>query len=348
MVGDEMTLFRQQEDGKFDVLEKTAFSDLERKLEDWIEASPGILFDGEPLAVISRQPRSSHGKYLDLLAVDRRGTTVVVELKRGEAPREVVAQALEYAAWVESLTFDQLDEIARNYATQRGIEAHGIRDLYGRVFGDGDADDSPVDATVVTFNSRQTIVIVAEEFSPEVEQTARYLRARLGADIHAVRFSVHRAGGEIVLETSSVVGREPVKAVQAPKDEGGNDDDVRAYVKTDFMKSIVGAFDQWAWAFGDPGFSIEHPGWNRRIRYRGEELIYFYHAKNWLSLAFKQPTEGELKCAKAGLSHPEHIREHAEHFWCRLYEPSDIDLIKSMLDLRVASAKVGQRGEPGP
>ena len=74
-----------------------------------------------------------------------------------------------------------------------------------------------MDPDVITFNSRQIIVVVAESFTAEVEQTARYFRSRLGADVHLVRVSVHRAGDEVVLETSEVVGREPVRVPQPNK-----------------------------------------------------------------------------------------------------------------------------------
>ncbi len=50
-----------------------------------------MLLAGEELVVIARQPRTSSGKILDLLALDHTGATVVIELKRGQAPREVVA-----------------------------------------------------------------------------------------------------------------------------------------------------------------------------------------------------------------------------------------------------------------
>jgi hypothetical protein len=339
-----MTLFKQQADGKFDVLEKTPFADLEKKLEDWIEANPGILFSGEPLAVISRQPRNVHGKYLDLLAVDRRGTTVIVELKRGEAPRDVMAQALEYAAWVESLSDEQLDQIAGSYAASKGIEAHGVRDLYARTFAEGESDPGAFDPGVVTFNSRQTIVIVAEAFTPEVEQTARYLRSRLGADLHAIRFSVHKAGGEIVLETNTVVGGEPVKAVQGAKAEEGTDDDIRAYVNGDLMKSFVGVFDDWTRSYNDSDFTIEHPGWNRRIRFRGLQLVYYYHAKNWLSVWYHTTLEADLQRAQEGLSQPEHLKAAPDYFWCRLYTAGDIELIKAMLAERVARLKLESAG----
>ena len=69
--------------------------DLEGRLEDWLWRDIGLLSD--ELMLIGRQIRQ-YGLPLDLLAVDREGNLVVVELKRDKTPRDVVAQALDYAS----------------------------------------------------------------------------------------------------------------------------------------------------------------------------------------------------------------------------------------------------------
>lgn len=333
-----MTLFKLQAGERFEVLEQAPFMELERKLEDWIEASPGILFDGEPLAVIARQPRNIHGKFLDLLAVDRRGATVVAELKRGEAPREVLAQAFEYAAWVDSLPFEQLDEIARSYAASKGSPASGLHDLYRLAFA-GDEDEEPVDPAVITFNSRQVIVIVAERFTSEVEQTARYFRSRLGVDLRLVRFSVHKAGGETVLETATVVGSEPPRKAPAAAETANDDESLRARAMTEFARNVVGTFDEWALEQDDPELVVEHPGPHRRVRYRGVELIFFYYTLRWLTLWLNDGSEEELLLLRARLARPETILVRDRRFECRLYEQSDVDLIKAILAARIAAAR---------
>lgn len=53
--------------------------------------------------VVGRQVTTAFGKLIDLLAVDAEGNLTVVELKRDRTPREVVAQVLDYASWVEVL-----------------------------------------------------------------------------------------------------------------------------------------------------------------------------------------------------------------------------------------------------
>lgn len=125
-----MPLFRLAEPAKLVPSDAVPFPDLEKKLEDWIELNPHILLDGETVAIIARQPRTAHGKFSDLLGVDESGACAIVELKRGETPRDVVAQALEYAAWVDSLSGDELDELARTFAATRGYAADGVLGLY--------------------------------------------------------------------------------------------------------------------------------------------------------------------------------------------------------------------------
>src|SRR3990172_2504113 len=125
-----MPIYKQDESGKFVPFEKTPFPDLEKVLEDWIENNPHLVLEEENVAIFARQPRTAFDKYLDLLAVDETGATVIIELKRGETPRDVVAQTLEYAAWVDNLTVDQLNDLAHDYAQKRGSEAQNLADLY--------------------------------------------------------------------------------------------------------------------------------------------------------------------------------------------------------------------------
>ena len=69
---------------------------LEERLEDWLETDISVLDPN--LLVIGRQVRTDFGGQIDLLCLDSAGDTVVVELKKGRTPREVTAQALDYAS----------------------------------------------------------------------------------------------------------------------------------------------------------------------------------------------------------------------------------------------------------
>ena len=70
-------------------------------LEQWIVSTSEVL--GEDVLLIGRQVQTRSGP-LDLLAVDRAGNTVIIELKRGLVAREVLAQAIDYASDIASWT----------------------------------------------------------------------------------------------------------------------------------------------------------------------------------------------------------------------------------------------------
>ena len=95
---------------------------LERYLESWLENSPGALTQDELILWIGRQTSATTEEgtiFPDLLGVDSEGNLVIVELKRDRAPRDVVAQLLEYAAWANELSEDQVHEMAEGYFQTR-------------------------------------------------------------------------------------------------------------------------------------------------------------------------------------------------------------------------------------
>ena len=81
---------------------------LEEQLEDWLASDISLLDPG--LLVIGKQVLTEFGGKIDLLCMDSAGDTVVVELKRGRTPREVTAQALDYASWVRDLSREKIEE----------------------------------------------------------------------------------------------------------------------------------------------------------------------------------------------------------------------------------------------
>lgn len=74
---------------------------LEKNIHDWIEQDPSML--DPDLMIIGREVRTSANKRIDLLGVNPDGNLVIIELKKDQAHREVVAQTLEYASWVATL-----------------------------------------------------------------------------------------------------------------------------------------------------------------------------------------------------------------------------------------------------
>lgn len=82
--------------------------DTEADLEQIIEQCPGLVRDD--LLVVARQFRFSTRDRVDLLCLQNQTRWTIVELKRDKMPREVVAQAMDYAAQLTSMSAADLAE----------------------------------------------------------------------------------------------------------------------------------------------------------------------------------------------------------------------------------------------
>ena len=104
-------------------LEERRFSDLglrEREhLQEWIAHMPEAL--GEELLVIQKEfdGFADTRERLDLLALDKEGRLVIVENKLDDSGRDVVWQALKYAAYCSNLTQKEIPPSIRSTWTVR-------------------------------------------------------------------------------------------------------------------------------------------------------------------------------------------------------------------------------------
>lgn len=103
---------------------KPVSMDSESRLEDCLCEDLSIL--SPDLMLIGRQIATDFGKIIDLLAMDAEGNLTVIELKRNRTPRDVVAQVLDYASWVQNLSYD---EIAAIYSEKN--EGRALTGFYG-------------------------------------------------------------------------------------------------------------------------------------------------------------------------------------------------------------------------
>ena len=90
----------------------------EKSLEEMIVAAPEIVSD--EWMIIGQQEDTGFGGRIDLLAIAPDSSLILIEIKRGRSPREVVAQAIDYATWVE------------------GLDAEAVYRIYSRWSGGGD------------------------------------------------------------------------------------------------------------------------------------------------------------------------------------------------------------------
>ena len=152
----------------------------EELLEDMIESDPSILED--QWLIIGRQVVTKFKKEIDLLAIAPDGSLVVIELKKSKTPRDVVAQAIDYATWAEELKADEISSIYETYSNGKNL-----KEAFQLKFKTELEEDN--------LNQSHQMVIVASEIDDATERIIQYLTDR-GIAINAVFFEVFSDGNE--------------------------------------------------------------------------------------------------------------------------------------------------------
>lgn len=183
----------------------------EFNLEDLLENNPEHLFEDSKILIIVRQITTNLNTSIDLLGIDNIGNTVVIELKRDKTPRETIAQLLEYASFVEKLDYSQLNEIFQNYS---GEEIN--LEEYHQQYFESNTEEK------ISYNKSTKLIIVAQEISKEIRQTALFLREK-GLDIYCASFKYFKTkNGEEIISLEFIVGEEEfirnkIQTVSLPK-----------------------------------------------------------------------------------------------------------------------------------
>jgi alkylated DNA nucleotide flippase Atl1 len=172
-----------------------------QEIERWLKQQPSLM--GEQLKIVGSQFAGFDKTLdrLDLLALDRDGKLVVVEIKRDDSGSGQDLQALRYAAYVSTLTAEQIVGLYRAYESkehQRELTAAEARkDLEDFITAESldalDEDEQP------------RIVLVAAGFQVGVTNTSLWLIRNFGLDITCVQVLPYEISGEIVLASTILI-----------------------------------------------------------------------------------------------------------------------------------------------
>ncbi|MGF1524907.1 MAG: hypothetical protein ACFBSF_21485 [Leptolyngbyaceae cyanobacterium] len=171
-MSEKIKLWEVQPDFSLQEISKAKLA-LEEYLEEWLENDISILSD--ELLVIGRQIKTYNGG-IDLLCIDQYGDLIIIELKRDRTPREVTAQALDYASWVVNLSGEEVVQRAETYFNQRNQE---FRDAFQSKFGTEIPD---------VINAQHRILIVGSEIDSSTKRIINYLSEHGEININAANF----------------------------------------------------------------------------------------------------------------------------------------------------------------
>jgi hypothetical protein len=132
---------------------------------------------------------------IDLLALDKAGNLVVIELKRTEDGGHMELQAIRYAAMVSTMTLEQAVEAHRKYLNSKGLDTSDPEGAILKFLG----SEEPAE-----FNTSVRIVLAAADFSKEITSSVLWLNEQ-GLDVTCVRMRPHKNGDEILLDVQQVI-----------------------------------------------------------------------------------------------------------------------------------------------
>jgi hypothetical protein len=179
----------------------------EKLLEDMIVAAPRLLSDEWML--IGRQEDTGFGGRIDLLAIAPDGSLVLVELKRDKTPRDVVAQSLDYASWVEKLRSEDIAAIYARFAPGKSF-TEDFQQRFGLLLD----EDS--------LNQSHQIIIVSASLDASTERIVTYLSER-DIPINVLCFQVFANSNEQLISRTWLFDPVHTQISAAAKPEGPNE-----------------------------------------------------------------------------------------------------------------------------
>jgi hypothetical protein len=137
---------------------------------------------GEPLLLIGEElrPASAVEDRIDLLAIDRNGSTVIIEIKRGNHKLHLL-QALSYAAMMSKWEPNQIVE-ARAQLLEKTVEETE------------EEIEEFLDVDIASLNDIQRIMLLAESYDYAVLVTSEWLSETYEVDIRCYRLELAADG----------------------------------------------------------------------------------------------------------------------------------------------------------
>lgn len=162
-----------QQSNRIRRMKEMTFSELgflERNhLQEWVANEPDSL--GEELLIIQKEFAGfdDTNERLDLLAIDKHGSLVVIENKLDDSGRDVVWQALKYASYCSTLSKNQIVQIYQKYLEREQVQATAQERICAFL------DEPSFDDVILNAGKDQRIILVAAKFRKEVTSTVLWL-----------------------------------------------------------------------------------------------------------------------------------------------------------------------------
>lgn len=183
-------------------VEACTFSELNIKerehLQEWLANTPSAL--GEELLVIQKEfdGFKDTRERLDLLALDKEGTLVIIENKLDDTGRDVVWQALKYVAYCSQLKKSDIIQIFQGYLNQQN-KSEDASEVICDFMEVGSIDEANINV-----GTNQRFILVAANFRKEVTSTVIWLNNN-GINAQCMKVTPYRIHEKILLDINQII-----------------------------------------------------------------------------------------------------------------------------------------------
>lgn len=140
-------------------------------IQEWIESTPEVL--GEELLIIAKEKSYFEGtrERPDLIALDKAGNVVVIELKRDDSGQNTEWQAIKYASYWSKFKISNIIKVFADYLKRKGE----IGSESDEVDASQKIAEFVDDGTLDNINVKQRILLVSHRFAKEVTSAVNWL-----------------------------------------------------------------------------------------------------------------------------------------------------------------------------
>jgi hypothetical protein len=189
------------ENNRLEEIHETTFSqnDLKERqhLEEWIRKNPEVL--EEDLLIIAHEyDKFEVNERLDLLAIDKEGNLVIIEVKRDTTGSNVDFQALKYASYCARLSPHDILEIYEDYGKVQSSSTNAKDELMDFLVVESEEELNNI------LNNNQRIIIVGKDIDKRILSVCTWLYEN-AIDIKCVTIKPYKLGEHLIIDTNQII-----------------------------------------------------------------------------------------------------------------------------------------------
>lgn len=245
-------------------LHSTRFSDQELQeddLREWIIDNPTEILD-EDLFIIGREVSVADlNDGIDILALDRGGNIVVVELKRGALRGGIDFRALKYVSYVSRWSYDDIKQQFEKFLqSQWGADLYEDEATFQKTLQEFCTDDYEV-------NAEQRVILAGDTVRERIGSVVLWLREQ-DIDVRIVEFSLfHDETEELYLDSKTLVPTSDLEKFETgdtPSDKPWEVDGKRWHLEERTNEDTAALVQELVDGIGRLE-ELEGPGWTQKI-----------------------------------------------------------------------------------